>query len=153
MNSARRGFTLIEILISIAIIFLLTGLTLTGYGAFNKKQTVKSAAHQLAGDLRLVQQKAVSGEKPAGCAGDLKSWQIIIYNNRYRQFAVCNSSIGGDTVYFPTNVTSLSATITFAAITGSVTAGNGTYTITGNFSGTTYTNTIVITPSGGISVQ
>lgn len=155
-NKIRLGFTLIEILVSISIVSLLTGLTIAGYGTFNKKQTVKTAAYQLASNLRLAQQKAISGEKPSGCTGNLQSWQINITANNYSQVVVCinpDFSTTINTTVFPTNVTSSTGTITFSAMTGSVTAGAGTYTITGNYSGTTYSNTIEITQSGGINVQ
>lgn len=150
----RRGFSLIELLITVAIISLLTGLTMAGYGAFNKKQTVKTEAYKLASNLRLAQQKAISGEKPAGCTGDLQSWQITITVSSYSQIAVCEtSSVTADTIIFPANISSSVGTINFSAMTGSVTNGAGTYTITGNFSGTSYFNTIEITPSGGINVD
>lgn len=153
---AGAGFTLIEILVSVAIIFLLTGLTLAGYGAFNKKQTVETAAYQLASDLRLAQQKAISGEKPVGCAGDLQSWQTVISSGSYYSTAICTDASPAPlpVIAFPSNVTSSTGTVAFFAITGAFdSATDVTYIITGNFSGAIYTNTIEITPSGGINVN
>lgn len=152
-NIFRRGFSLIELLVTIAIISLLTGLTIAGYGTFNKKQTVKTEAYKLASNLRLAQQKAISGEKPVGCTGDLQSWQMNITANSYSQIVVCinpDSSTTINTTAFPTNVSSSAGTITFSAMTGSVAAGSGYYTLIDT---TPYTNTIEITPSGGINVQ
>ena len=160
-NKIRLGFTLIEVLISVFIISLLTGLTIAGYGTFNKKQIVKTAAYQLAGNLRLAQQKAISGEKPAGspgCTGDLQSWKVFIRSDSYYLVASCSDSSPSSSpvVYFPPNVTSSISgveIVEFTVLTGAVSGGEGTYTLTGNFSGTSYSNTIEITPSGGINVQ
>lgn len=157
----NAGFSLIELLITVSIISLLTGLTMVGYGTFNKKQTVKTSAYQLASDLRLAQQKAISGEKPAGspgCTGDLLSWKVFIRSDSYYLVASCSiqSPQSSPVVYFPSNVTSSVggiAIIEFTPLTGAVASGNGTYTLTGDYSGTTYTNTVEITPSGGINVN
>lgn len=78
MKKICPGFTLIEILISISVIAILSGIGITAFTQFNRRQLVVSSARKLITDLRLAQSKADSSEKPADCTGDLLSYQVDI---------------------------------------------------------------------------
>ena len=56
----RAGFTLVELLISIAIIGIITGIVLTKYGGFDSSVLLKSLAYEIALSLREAQIKSVS---------------------------------------------------------------------------------------------
>lgn len=88
----KFGFTLIELLIVIAIIGIMTGIGVARYLEFNKNQTVKSAALNLKNDLRQTQEKAMAGEKPAGCDVNhplLGHKLVFTDTHNYKIVAVC----------------------------------------------------------------
>ncbi len=89
----NKGFTLIELLIVIVIVGILSTFGVSSYRKFNQNQILKQAAFNLANDLREAQQKAMSGEKPAGC-GTLSSHKLIFTSsNTYKIAAYCGSDI------------------------------------------------------------
>ncbi len=57
---SARGFTLVELMVSVGIIVLVTGLALVRYGAFNNSVLLKSQALELALDIRQAQASSVS---------------------------------------------------------------------------------------------
>lgn len=59
-KSAARGFTFIEVLVSIAIIGLITALIMVRYGAFNSSVLLKNQAYEIALDIREAQSFATS---------------------------------------------------------------------------------------------
>lgn len=69
-NTELSGFTLIEILVVVAIMAILTGGAIVAYNNFNQSQTVKRAALQVKTDLRESQNRAVSGLKHDDCRVD-----------------------------------------------------------------------------------
>lgn len=73
------GFTLIELIVVIAIIGLLFTLGLASYNNFNRKQLLTQSANTIKNDLRFIQSKAMSGEKDAVCGtSSLESWLLIV---------------------------------------------------------------------------
>lgn len=149
----NRGFTLIELVVTVAIMAILSGMSVVGYNKFNESQTVNQAANNLASDLRLAQQNALSGNKPTGCSGDLHGWKVVIASPSYRLWAICDADVGDKTV----TITPLTLTATggndviFAALTGAE-SGTTSITINGNLGGTAYSKTITVTTAGAISV-
>ncbi len=84
-----RGFTLIEIIVSVALLLLMSGLFIANYTGFNSSQTVKQAASTLIRNLQHIRTKAASGAKPAGC--DTLIGYIVKFPNTatYTAQAVC----------------------------------------------------------------
>ena len=64
------AYTLIEILVVVALITLLFTAGYANYRDFGRRQALSGAAKQLEGDLRKAQQNALSGIKPGGSACD-----------------------------------------------------------------------------------
>ncbi len=69
-NSPHSGFSLIELMITIAIVTIVTGLVMVRYATFNNVIILKSQAYEMALDIREAQSLGVS---VAGRAGDFRS--------------------------------------------------------------------------------
>ena len=65
--SAKRGFTLIELIIVVTVILVISVVTLLNYNSYTDRQRVKQAGLTLRSDLRLAQTKATSAQKPFIC--------------------------------------------------------------------------------------
>lgn len=66
------GFSLIEVLVSTLIILTLSGIGIASFNNFSQDQAIKQAAADLKNNLRLAQNKAITGEKlcgPEACGG------------------------------------------------------------------------------------
>src|SRR3990167_2041470 len=60
-----RGFTLIELLVVITLFAITSTLITASYTTFERNQRIRNAAQTLKNDLRLVQNKALAGDKGA----------------------------------------------------------------------------------------
>jgi prepilin-type N-terminal cleavage/methylation domain-containing protein len=90
----RKGYTLIEVLVSLTVIGLLFGFGFASFRDFSRRQAVIAAGRTVVGDLRLAQQKALSGEKPSGCTGNLQTYDFERVNESgYKITAVCSGSL------------------------------------------------------------
>jgi len=59
-----HGYTLIEILVVLAIVSLLFGVGYISFRDFSRREALSGVVNQVKGDLRLSQQMALSGQKP-----------------------------------------------------------------------------------------
>lgn len=148
---ALRGFTLIEILIVIGIFALTTSLVTASYLSFEKSQRLRSAALQLKSDLRLTQNKALSGDKGTGSSScgstsTLGGWYLEVTNSlvgdansKYTIAGNCRTGLSdtffsSKTIFLPRGVvvwsTSLgtSVDILFRPISSGVTFHQGAFT-------------------------
>lgn len=73
-RTLRNGFTLIEMVVSLALMGLLLGGSIVGYRKFNERQLVIQSGKELVSVMRLAQKRAGVGDKPdvAGCDGGEK---------------------------------------------------------------------------------
>jgi prepilin-type N-terminal cleavage/methylation domain-containing protein len=103
----ESGFTLIELMVSITILIVISGLGVASYNTFNHKQILDQSINTLRSDLSLAQNKALSGEKPAGwCSSDkLNGYKLSFFsggicsNWGYVVKAVCsNGAVTSSTV-------------------------------------------------------
>jgi prepilin-type N-terminal cleavage/methylation domain-containing protein len=106
-----KGYTLIEILVALTIIGILFGAGYVGYRDFSRRQSLAGTVKIIQGDLRKIQQNALSGIKPAGCASpnNLTGYYLTIVpsDNKYNVKAGCSngSSIQvGEEIYLPENI-------------------------------------------------
>lgn len=163
MTISRLGFSLIELLVVVTIIISLSGISIVGYNRFQDRQLVNRAASGLASDLRLTQQKAISGQKTAGwcnLAGQsLTGWQLTFPANSltYTVQGLCSTGSTTNsksvTLSGVTRAPTSAITVLFTTLQGSIGAAQ-TITLTGTAVGaTTYSKVVTVTPSGAVEVQ
>jgi len=152
----RSGFTLLEVLVAITIIALLSGISLVGYNRFQERQQLVSAKEQLRSDLRLTQQKALSGEKPAGwCAATgqtLAGWRLVFTSSTiYEIRGICSSgaTVTDKSVTLTGNAAKISpdSQIDFVPLTGAAAAA-ASFTLQTNTASGTWRATVSVTDSG-----
>lgn len=66
-RSTKRGFTLIELLIVILTMFLIFTVGMANYRDFQRRKALEGAVSRVKSHLRLAQEMAMSGAKPADC--------------------------------------------------------------------------------------
>ena len=127
----EKGFSLLELIISLAIIAIIGSLAGLGLVNYQRSIAADSTAREITGQLRLAQRKAISGED-----GDLNgqgdSWGIRFSNSSddtYQVFygTVYNSASTTATVYLPSSAKFTDPTegntkdIIFTKLTGTTT--------------------------------
>lgn len=121
INSAQpsesHGFTLIELLVGISITLIVFSVGIAGYRDFSRRQALTGVSKELKGNLRMIQQLALTGQKPEGatCA-TLTGYRFSLTGNTgYTLAASCNDSNGAavpDVVIKTVDLTPNGATIT-----------------------------------------
>jgi prepilin-type N-terminal cleavage/methylation domain-containing protein len=155
MKNPARGFTLIDLLITMSIIGVLFGLGVAKYNEFNRRQILDQAAQTLKSNLRLAQDKALAGEKPTIGCGVLDGYQANFVDSNpdyYTLGAKCSpSSPTANNFSLPTGVSFSSLPspnpIIFKVL-GHGTNINGSTNIV--LSGFSSTRTITVTSTGEI---
>lgn len=148
------GYTLIELVVVIAIIGLLVGGSIAGYNTLNKRQTTTNAGRELISVMRTAQERAVSGKKPTVC-DQLVGYSVSGVSNgtSYALNSVC--IVGGATVsslvqtyQLPTGVKFSGAFSTqFNVQTGGASGTTGDITLTSS----TNTYTLTVGPAGDLT--
>ena len=108
--SPLSGYTFVEILVATLIMGTVLSLGVAGIREFSRRQQLLGEARKIQSDLRLTQQMALSGEKPAGSACDspnlLNGYSFRVNSNSYLLRAVCTGGvITKETVYLPSGFT------------------------------------------------
>ena len=161
MTNERKGYTLVEILVVISIVGLLFGVGFVSYREFSRRQALAGAARQFGGDLRLAQELALAGKKPAVCgANALDGYQFVVTPpNSYRVRAVCNLTTAIEKTVVVSSGVSISGlvpdltpsnTILFKTLSGGTNIPAGTTVITLTQDVTADTRRITVTAGGEI---
>jgi Tfp pilus assembly protein FimT len=80
MNRKEKGFTLVELLLAVAMIMLLVGVGAISLNEFNARQKVNTAKEDLITNLRLARNYATSMQLPSGLTGGLKEVDVDVLN-------------------------------------------------------------------------
>ena len=93
----HKGFTLIEIIVVIAIVSILMSVGLAYYNKSNEEKELRSDTEKLSDILHLARQKAISGDqKDLPACTDFNGYQVeIIDSGSYRLVLCCNDACTG----------------------------------------------------------
>lgn len=92
------AYTLIELLIGISIISIIFSVGFASYRDFSRRQALTGVTKSIVSDLRLIQQKSLSGEKPDSCT-TLSGYQMdITSTTTYNLVADCSTNVVVKTV-------------------------------------------------------
>ena len=149
----RKGYTLIEILVGLAIISLLFSFGYVSFRDFSRRQALNGSVKQIQGDLRLAQSSASSGQKPSsGNCTQLDGYTVNFSTDNYVVTANCtNQNITIKTVTLPTGITETVGSVRFKVLGQGTNLADGvdtTITVTQN--GTNATAVVTITSGGEI---
>lgn len=91
-----KGYTLIELLVGITIVSVIFGVGLAGYRDFSRRQALTGVTKQIKADLRVIQQLAITGQKPDGVSCEtLNSYTFLrTSSSTYDLVANCVSGAG-----------------------------------------------------------
>ncbi len=149
-----KGFSLIELLVSISIIAILVYGVVSNYDRYNNRQKLLQTAKNLINDLRLSENNAISGLKPSSGCTQLVGYQFSFPTFRsYSSQANCSP----EGLVGPVTTGSLASGITFSPVPGSILFGVLTRGISSNVTITlTYANAsisyaIMVSTSGNIN--
>jgi prepilin-type N-terminal cleavage/methylation domain-containing protein len=95
--SNRRGFTLIELIISVAIITLLSAVLFINFSNQNRRASVRQAATQIALDLQKMYSKAQAGLEQGGATQLGYGLSLQTTQGSYSQFF--DTTAAADSVY------------------------------------------------------
>lgn len=114
-HSFMKGFTLIELVVTTGVILLIAGGVVANYNNYSDNQRLKQAALTLKNNLRLVQTKAASAEKPASGCSEMVGYQVSFTSTSYSIQARCVEGLAGSSTS-----TNLPAGITFSPVPAAV---------------------------------
>ena len=95
MKKNFNGFTMIELLITMAIIGTLSAALFFNYGPIQDNFTLQKSAQKLAQDLRRIQEMAMAAEKEKCNGSETSNFGVYFNtesNNKYIIFADCDNS-------------------------------------------------------------
>lgn len=149
------GYTLVELIIAVAIIAILVTLGVSAYTQAQGRQIGKSAAELILSTLQENQKQAKIGDKD--CAG-VYLGQIISYTaggNSISSVSSCQGGVMGTT--HTTTISNISfvssANFTFKPLASGIDLGAGVSTLLLNFTSNSLTYQIQITNPGTITYQ
>lgn len=100
MNT-KKGFTLVEVLVSIGIIILIVGFTMPGFSEYAKRKRFERVVNRFAEDVGNLKSRAASGVRPVDASvqtSDDDAWGMVIYCTSTARTSPLQNYVGG---YFP----------------------------------------------------
>ncbi len=108
----QKGYTLIEILVGLTIIGIVFGVGYVSFRDFSRRQALAGSAKAVQGDLRLVQEMAIIGQKPddpfCNPPNILNGYRFgVVSSSQYRLRADCTGGVAAvlKLVTLPSDIT------------------------------------------------
>lgn len=93
---SKKGFSFIELLVTISIMLVVIAVAIANFGGFNKSKRLTEAADQMAVNIRLVATRATSGDNPCGDQ-DFGGYQLeTTSSTTYEVKPICDGSVVED---------------------------------------------------------
>ncbi|MDQ2933057.1 MAG: prepilin-type N-terminal cleavage/methylation domain-containing protein [bacterium] len=150
MKQTQRAFTLIEILIVLAIILILLGITLVSMRGLQSSRELQTITDSIAAKLEEARTNAMSGKNGVPYGVTFASTSYTYWYGTSYSASSTNNIVLPISSNFVINTTLPSYTVSFARITGNPSA-TGTTTIT-SITNTSTTDSIKIGTYGDITV-
>ncbi len=148
----QSGYTLFELIISIAIITIVFGLAIAAYNTFNKRERLRQTGLNLKANLRFAQTKSLSAEKPTSGCTTFSGMQVSFTSNSYSIVHLCTEGAVGPSIdtTLPSDITfsPTPSTFTFLPLSRSTSLQAGQSLVLTNGSAT---YTLVVSGGGDIS--
>lgn len=145
----RKAFTIVELLVVMALIALMAGSGAAISLSAGRKKAVEEAAENLASAMRQARDYVQAGKKDAGCAASLDGWQVKVDVDGYTVQGKCGGTyFGSPKKNFQNGVTSNSGTVFFYPLSLGATLTGAPFTLTSN----NHTKTVTVTENGEVSV-
>jgi len=103
IRKIKGGFTLIELMVAVAVLAITSGLTLLTMNNYSNNQAQASVKSGIVANLRMARSLAKTMQKPEGFSGDLRYVEVIVYGNTVVE-AWAYDSLGVGATYFSRNV-------------------------------------------------
>jgi len=154
----QKGFTLIELMVTISIAAVLGTLSIAGFNTFNQSQMLRTSADDVVTMLNLAKSRAQSQIKiGASCASNpLEGYRvdISIAGGSYTLSSVCGTPNSLQAKSLPQNIefdSASPASFFFPVLSGGTSLGASGQIVISNSAGGI--RTITVKPLGGVSVQ
>lgn len=92
----RRGFTLVELVIVIAISAIMMTVVVNGFSRYTRERSAQQAAYLLSRDLRLARARAIGSRQPVALVVDSESRSYVIRDRRGTVIARRTFASGSD---------------------------------------------------------
>lgn len=121
----NKGFTLVELMVVVAVVVVLAGIGAASLNKFNNNQKLDAAKEELVTDLKLARNMATTSQLPSGVSGLLKYVEVVISNKTVTARGWVSDSSGQ---YFSKSnevFNSISSSFGFSVENGRLTNGSG----------------------------
>jgi prepilin-type N-terminal cleavage/methylation domain-containing protein len=115
-----KGFTLIEMIVTISIMLVVIGGSIAAFSAFQDRKKVEQAARDVHQLVVMAATKTSVGERPSPCAA-FTGYRVRLVTSNLILYGMCDGSqVENRRIALPAGVTYTIPTVTFAPLHGGV---------------------------------